>query len=181
VFIGAGVFQAMLLNFRTLSVEGRYGGGKTLLVVALADWMLRAAHVSICHANFATSLASPVEIPLHDAVLLMDEAHNWIPQGVDNEKVREYLAYLRKTNCYFFASSVFDVSKMVGRFSVERQLDFRVIGLPLWWYKWTLHRRGKKEQGSFFIWQPSSVYGLYDHWDKPKTDGGFLDAARKSA
>lgn len=172
----------MVVRFRTLWIDGRYGGGKTALAVWLATL--------ICRGGYADKIVSntPLNLPLVDklqerdvydvkfAVLLLDEAWRYLGKG-KSRNIDDWLGYLRKYDQVLLLPSVRPLAADLRSLQALRTMNWQVLGIPLWQYSYMVDdgtgglrravKRSKKERrGRVFewsFWQPQRVFGLYDH------------------
>lgn len=166
--------------FRVVQISGRYGGGKTSLSVALAMQLVKSGHAHTIVSNVPLSFEADATIQrsdvsdIHDAAIILDEAWLELGQGVDNRKIRDWLAYLRKNNQYILLPSVLPLARIVSTFTVEREYSLTPLGLPLWIYQWRLNigssSNRNRNVGRFYWWRPSSIFPFYDHTYKPSED-----------
>lgn len=162
---------------RVAVITGRYGGGKTLLAVMWTWRALRGQRASAVVANMPLAIPGLVpvgdyraDVPdygaVSDAVIIIDEAWQYLPSGAAFTRVREFLAYLRKRNLYLLAPSVMPVARQVRGLIVERALSLMPLGLPLWLYRWRLDAGAAVRRDTVTGWWPVTgmrdVYGMYD-------------------
>lgn len=174
-FLGADLFLRYVTLYRVCVVYGRYGSGKTLLSVAIAD-TLRASDGYSIYSNIP--VAGQVEFMEQKQIRLLDEA--WLLFMDNNSKaLRAWFAYLRKEDAVVLLPSVLPLAGKFFQLKVFRLFNGLALGLPFFLYRWTLpavNRRGKSiiDTGIFWLFNPSGVYGLYDHWAMPKTFDSVL-------
>lgn len=178
MFLGAGTFLALLAAYRVCWLSGRFGGGKTSLGVWIAAWLVANKYAGQIVSNMALRGAtSPCPVPLVDAALLIDET--WL--YIDNWKdVKSYAAFLRKLNLYLIMPSVWPPHPRLRLLEVHRVFNARVIGLPVWVYRWSLSMQSIGEKGYFMLWFPERVFKFYDSLSIPKDDGGIVAALAAS-
>lgn len=160
----------MLRGYRFLWVKGRFGGGKTSLSLKLADMLIssRSARYVVC--NFPLNVDVPCEITtdvgkaqkVENAVLLLDEAGQFLDVGAGPRQIKEWFSYLRKANQVVIMASVLPIAKFAAMFTVQRLFNGLGLGLPFWWYRWRLTNGDTKDMGSFAWFNPGEVWGLYD-------------------
>jgi hypothetical protein len=161
MFIYGEFFLTLVNHFRVVTIVGRYGGGKTLLSVAVSKYLLDNGFVSKVVTNFPCSFASPPSVPLVDSAIVLDEAWTTLFPGASHKQIMTYLAFLRKLNNILLLPSVVPLSKRVNVLEVVRYLNCEIFGLPLWIYRWRLRATG--ERGYFALLFPFRYYNLYDH------------------
>jgi hypothetical protein len=176
-FIGADIFLSNLTFYRLLSIEGRYGGGKTALATVLAAYLLEAGFVDTVVSNVEISFASKVVAPLRNSCIVMDEAWIYLSKRA---AVFEYAAFLRKFNHYLLMPSVWPPNRLLTRFSVERVFNLFSIGLPAWLYNWQVLRGEVKDRGRFLLWHPEAVFGYFDTDAIPADDGGIYKVIQET-
>jgi len=177
-FIGAGIFVEMVKNFRVLWVRGRYGGGKTSLTVLLSGKLLAEGIVNQVVSNIPMTFSVPASDPLKDACLVLDEAWMYIEGRND---VKDYGAFIRKQNDILLLPSVFPVHARFSSFYVTRIFNGYIVGLPVWWYRWTLRDKDIKETGVFGVLHPVAVFGHYPTKYVPGDDGGISEAMERTS
>ncbi|MEM2126240.1 MAG: hypothetical protein QXQ53_07590 [Candidatus Methanosuratincola sp.] len=180
-------FKAWVQFNRIVHIRGRLGGGKTLLAVAIADWMLREGIVDQVWTNFPCQLTRPVRT-LHNTCIILDEAWQWLDWRVTHKnESHSYAAFLRKINAFLLLPSVRSLVGEVSDLKVYRFLDLTHIGVPMWIYRarWVLDK-DDVETTYAFLWNPSKYFGLYDTSFIPSDDGNIprllketIDAQRK--
>lgn len=165
--------------YRMLWLAGRFGGGKTSLAIAVAQWLISKSYARYIASNIPLffgreverrslselrKLASDGKPEVRDTVILLDEA--WQQLGArKGHNAEAWLAFTRKANNYLLMPSVLPLAKEVQQLKCSRVLNGMVFGIPLWRYWWKLGE-GKGEDGDkghFNWWRPSAVFDLYDH------------------
>jgi hypothetical protein len=178
-FLFADDFLSMLLVYKAVWIQGRYGGGKTSLGVILAAWLLKMGHVKHVRSNFPCSLSTDIidlEL-LYDEALVVDETNAFIG---DRKTADGYANYLRKTNYYLIMPSVMPPHIKLTKFAVQRMFNGYRYGIPIWVYKWTLNYGNIREKGNFAILNPDAVFGAYDTGAIPMSDGGISDGIERT-
>lgn len=182
-FIGGDLFWSMLLAYRVVWYMGRYGAGKTSLAVICAARLLAEKRVERVVSNIPLSFYDPVKTtdtfrPLENAAILLDEA--WIYLD-SRSSVLEYAGFVRKFNHYLLLPSVFPVHPRLSYFYVQRVFNGYSVGLPVWFYKWSINNKGIKEDGHFGIINPRAVFGHYPTDFVPGDDGNISDLVNATA
>lgn len=180
MFIGADIFIHSLHTFRNVWMQGRYGGGKTLLSVALADYFHKkwgyttfsnlavyGDHVIdepvYCEGDDVLCTERCKDFPKLHSFIIYDEAWMSLGSGASPKQVRSYLAYLRKVDVIMVSCSVMDLSRNSYFLWVQRKYNFGTVGLPLWVYEWGLPRKTSKVSGGHFgLWWPQQYYNTYE-------------------
>lgn len=180
-------FKAWIQFNRIVHIRGRLGGGKTLLAVAIADWMLREGIVDQVWANFPCQLVRPVRT-LHNTCIILDEAWQWLDWRVTHKnESHSYAAFLRKINAFLLLPSVRSLVGEVSDLKVYRFLDLTHIGIPVWVYRarWVLDKDDVETTFAFLV-NPHKYFDLYDTSFIPSDDGNIprllketIDAQRK--
>jgi hypothetical protein len=168
--------QAFLNTFvftQTVYIGGRPGGGKTHLAYVLASWLMVNKYVTGTISNIPMDIRDAVEVPVQNKAIILDES--WIYLS-DRASVFRYAGFVRKDNNYLMLPSVFEVHRLLMRFSTERVFNAFSIGIPAWVYVWRLDRLNIKERGHYVLYHPEIAFGHYDTKAKPRNDGGIVKA-----
>jgi hypothetical protein len=163
-------FLKLLLGFRILNIRGRYGGGKTLLSVWIAYWLMAGGYTKKIVSNIAVQNDNDDQGQIEDCAVILDESWMYIQSRQD---VLNYSAYLRKLGSYLLLPSVFDVHSRLSFFSCNRIMNLQNVGLPIWVYRWDLASKSYRENGHFFLLNPERIFGLYDTNYIPSDDRGI--------
>lgn len=169
-FVGADLFLEYTRLFRITVIEGRWGGGKTLLAVAIAQyWHKRGYGI---WSNIPVQNAVE-ERPSSDVVLVLDEAWSEF-MALSNSTMQEWFAWLRKKNQIVLLPSVLPLNSRFFQFRVWRVFNGHALGIPLFIYQWSLPARDKRgklklDSGYFGLFNPRSVWSMYDHLAQPLT------------
>lgn len=163
--------------YRMVWISGRFGGGKTSLAVAIAQWLCAKSYARYIASNIKLLVGKEVGCvdaaelrritckgPVYtDTVILMDESWTIVGKGTGRKQVVDWLAYMRKGNNFLVMPSVLPLVSEVGVLRVERVFNGLGFGLPVWLYRWYLgdHRRGG-DRGWYAFLHPARVFGLYD-------------------
>lgn len=170
-------FIKLLLAFRTLNIQGRLGGGKTLLSVWLAYWLMGMGKTKHIISNFPIVAKNDNEEDIKESVIILDESWMYI---TTRKSVISYAGFLRKLDNYLILPSVFDIQSRLSKFSCFRQYNLMGFGIPAWVYRWDLNGNRYHETGSFILTFPSRLYGIYDTRYIPADDGGINDRLSKT-
>lgn len=178
MFMGADVFFIILTGYRMCWLAGPYGSGKTALSVAIASELVRRELADKVVSNIPiVGATSPPPVPLEDAAIIMDEAHAFMDKW---DNVKKYMAFVRKRNLYFLMPSVFAPHPRIRSVVLRRSFNFFLFGVPFWWFDWSITNGHITEKGSFGIWQPNHVFGVYDTNAEPLDDAGIMDALKRT-
>lgn len=169
----ASSFLESFLSWRMAAISGRLGGGKTLLSVALADWMLRNGLIESVYANFPISMSLRPKDSVVNSLIILDEGWYFADARSSSTQFLGYGAFLRKLNSYMLTPSVFSVDKRMRPVEVWRELDIWVLNA--WLYR---YRTVSNDSGFFVLSEVERYFELYDHKFIPSDDGGILDALR---
>jgi hypothetical protein len=160
--------------FRVAWIEGRLGGGKTLLSVAIADWLKRSGRVDQVWANFPLDIGSRADGVPENTCFIIDESWAFASRMRDAIK---YAAHLRHRNCYLLLPSVFPPHNLLKRFRVRREYNFAMFGLPIWLYRWEC--KDYQLSGRFLL-RFRSYFGRYDTLYEPSSDWGISEVLSAS-
>lgn len=163
-------YLKLLLGFRIATIGGRFGGGKTLLAVALAYWLKGSGKVDKIVCNFPVEHTSDDNGLLYRSAIILDEAWGYI---TSRQSVSDYSAYLRKIDSYLILPSVFDIHYRLSFFESVRLYNLQNFGIPAWYYSWKLKNKSVRDKGSFWLTNPQVMYGTYDTSYIPLDDAGI--------
>jgi hypothetical protein len=191
IFLGAQVFLQNIHSFRTCQFDGRFGGGKTLIAVAIARYMQQTYGYSI-YSNIDITLDGVVQslpvcdckkclrsyrkmrdahaqyVPQNHTCIVYDEAWLSFGQGAPSKQMQAYLAYIRKFDLIMLMPSVAPLAKTAAQLYCERTFNAGVFGIPLWIYQWGVKGKSVKDSGGkFALWRPSQMFGTYDTFAQP--------------
>jgi hypothetical protein len=174
-FLMGSSFIENMIAWRTVGIEGRLGGGKTLLSVALAKWLYEHHQVRGVFSNFPID---PDYIPYVPSCIntcvILDEGAEWADARDSAKGHKGYGKYFRKLGSYMLSPSVYAVDRRMRPVTVERNLDLFMLG---WWlYNWKDPRGAK---GWFVFSGFESIFNKYDHRFIPADDGGILDTMKE--
>lgn len=164
-------FIKLFLAFRIVNIQGRFGGGKSLLGTWLAYYLMANGYTDKIVSNMPVNGSADEGGLLERSAIILDESWMYITTRKD---VLNYSAYLRKMDSYLILPSVFDIQSRLARFTVERQYNLQSFGIPVWVYRWDLNNK-RKEHGYFVLTFPQRMYGTYDTKHIPFNDGGISD------
>lgn len=170
-FINGGDFLENFLIWRLLALEGRLGGGKTLMSVALAKWLYDQKLVRGVLSNFPIDEEYIPYVPscINTAVIL-DEGWSFADARSSAKGFKGYGAYFRKLGSYFISPSVYRVDRRMRPVSCTRKADMWIF--KMWQYDWFDVTNTK---GSFMFQGYESLFNRYDHRFIPADDGGILE------
>lgn len=172
-FFAANDFLEIFSAFRVVKIGGRFGGGKTALGVMLGAWLQSSGKVRKFVSNVPTVFNSPLETPLYNAAIMLDESWQYLESRAD---VLAYAAFLRKFNHYLILPTIFPIHRRLDFFEVQRVFNAYAIGIPAWVYRWSLSMGKVHERGYFSVFNPHHVFGLFDTEYVPGDDAGIADA-----
>lgn len=165
-----GLFFDFIRMFRVCWFCGRYGGGKTLLAVATADWLLRHDYCSRIACNIPLALpglhleneSEPADVRrMQDVAVVYDEAWLEMQAGSDRKVLSDWLAFVRHRNQFLLFPSVLTIKRQMSFLKVQRILNLLPLGINLWAYSIHLSAGELKETGRF-TFAPKRYFGTYD-------------------
>lgn len=172
-FVGGSDFWNMLLAYRIVWIHGRYGAGKTSLAVMIAARLMAEGYIDQCWSNMPMTFSSKPGSGSYDHVgIVLDEAWLYLETRRD---VRDYAAFVRKFEHYLILPGIFPIHARLNFLRVQRIFNGYVVGFPAWFYRWRLKYADIKETGTFFIMNPTSIFGHYPTKFVPGDDGGISD------
>lgn len=174
-FLMGGGFLENMVAWRALGIEGRYGGGKTLLSVALAKWLYEKGMVRGVFANFPIKNAYIPNIPsVVNTAIILDEGAQFADARDSSKAWKGYGAFLRKLGSWMLSPSVFAVDRRMRPVTCERAWDLFLFN---WWmYHWKDPRSMK---GWFILSGYESIFDMYDHRFIPADDAGILESFKE--
>lgn len=169
------MFLDYVRSMRVVWLQGRMGGGKTALAVALAEWLLAKGLALRVVSNIRLTglgrelgeLSTDEVHHLSDSVILMDEAWMELGDGMSHDQPREWFANLRHRRQYLLLPSVLDLMRACQNFTVERVWNGPAFGLPVWIYRWQIGKGKRAEWGRYVWWHPQRIFKAYDHLGEP--------------
>lgn len=175
---GVNTFLAAVQTYRYCWLRSRPGSGKTALAFRLAYELVSSGRfryiLSNCRSVWADGPESVVlrEGQYVDAVLILDEGGMFLDYG---HKAKRWLAYLRKMNLVVLLPSVMKPAIVMRSFSVKRIINWEIIGVPVWTYRYRLSD-AEDISRDFFHWvNPAEIYGVYDTQGFPSDGAGLED------
>ncbi len=177
MFVNADDVMRLISAFRICWLSGRFGGGKTAGAIWIAGWLVQNGYAKKIVSNIPIKGAKKPDVPLEDAVIILDEAWMYVDNWRD---VKKYAAFLRKKNLYLIMPSVWPPNPRLRIIEVQRILNLYVAGLPIWIYRWNLYMGSVKEKGRFGLWRPDRIFGMYDTEFIPTDDGGITRAINQT-
>lgn len=176
--------------YRLMFITGRFGGGKTSLAIAIAQWLIGRNYARYVASNIPLNFGSLVRTvslnelrevdsngPIQrDTVILLDEAWQHLSPR-KSHLVEDWLAFMRKGNNFLLLPSVLKLANEVCICRCERIFNGPPLGVPLWLYKWTVGESRYKPdvKGHFWWWNPQRVFNLYDHKGIPREEYYIYD------
>lgn len=173
-----------LQTYRLLHISSRFGSGKTALAFCLANYLKEIGAVRyICSNVYSPWVDKLEDVQLDDygnvdACLIMDEAGMFMQS---KWKAQRYMAYMRKYNVICIMPSAIPPAAIVSFMKVRRIFNGDVFGLPLWVYKMRLIDGDEATKETFYWWNPSEIFGLYDTAGFPSDDAQIEDYLEKWA
>lgn len=151
-------------------IRGFYGGGKTTLALSIADGLIKQGKQRYIATNVPLNVDIEPEITtresdvvqLRDAILLMDEAGQYLDWGADAKNLKKWFQFLRKRNQVVLMPSVIPPIKYASQFTAQRLFNGLMMGVPVWVYRWRLNVYDIKDKGLYAWWNPASIFGLVD-------------------
>lgn len=178
-FLFGQTFWETFCAFRACWLRGRYGGGKTLLAVAMAARLLAEEKVNKVVSNIPLSFSvPPPENNLKDAAILLDES--WIYINTRQDSL-DYAAFVRKFNTYLLFPSVFPIHNRLSFFFVQRVFNAYSVGLPFWVYEYGIRDKVVKEKGLFALVNPTALFGHYPTLFVAGDDNGISKALKETS
>lgn len=174
--LGSDFISAFQL-YRVAWFRGRFGRYKTFVASLLGKHLLDSGVVNGIWSN----------IPVRDAIgpnvydakhkyILYDESWQTLDARTFNtNKTKEWGAFLRKNNLYLALPSVWPVDLRFKSFFVEMMFDLTQFGIPALLCRWGVDLGYVKDGTSFWVFNPKSHYGYYDHLYQPHHDGMLLE------
>jgi hypothetical protein len=170
-FIGAASFLENFVAWRLLALEGRLGGGKTLMSVALAKWLYEEGYVRGVFANFPIDPKFIPEVQsCVQTVVILDEGWSFADARDSVKGFKGYGAMFRKLGSWMISPSVYKVDRRMRPVTAERLVDLWL--LKSWLYEWS-DVRG--ETGKFLFHGYETIFNRYDHRFIPADDAGILE------
>lgn len=170
MFLLAGDFLEAVCAWRTCWIGGRLGGGKTLLAVAIADWLLENKMVDGVWANFPTTL--PANSTLWKNAFLLDESWQFLDSRVSHNTYTLYGAWARKQASFWLFPSIFPPDNRVRMVSVTRVWQLLITPTPIWCYRWTAYGG----DGGHFLLLPAKHFAQFESGWIPINDAGIQRA-----
>lgn len=170
--LNGGMFLRALRDYRVLWLDGRYGGGKTLLAYYLAMALVEKGYAKYIISNVQSVWNDGINKVMEnvrsgqylDAVLILDEGGIFLEnQG----QAKAFNAFLRKYNIILLLPSVQPPAAVLQRFACFREVEWTALGLPMWQYKAALRTgqsSGRADRDVFRFWltNPANMFGIYD-------------------
>jgi hypothetical protein len=164
-------------------IRGFYGAGKTTLALSLANGLIESGNFRYVALNVPLNIDIPVTVTtdakqvtgLRDAVLIMDEAGQYLDWGADAKSLKKWFQYLRKRNQVVLMPSVIPPLKYASQFTAQRLFNGPSMGVPVWVYRWELSVYSIKDKGLYWWWMPESIFGLVDTDYEPNEEWFIYD------
>jgi len=174
-------FMRSFAGNRLCWIAGRFGSGKTLLSLFMAQWLVDNQYAVAVASNIPiVGAIQPYDIPVpfRNCAVIVDEASLYLDHWT---RAKKYLAFVRKFNHYVIMPSVWPPSPRLRDFTVRRFADLSTVGFPLWIYRWRIMIPGEKTEGGYFgLYHPEKAFGIYSTTYIPSDDGGISRAIEKT-
>lgn len=182
-FTPVGEFMRQVRIQRFCWIRGFYGAGKTTLALSIANELIQAKRCRFVALNVPLNVdIEPVittnskdVTSLHNAVLIMDEAGQYLDWGADQKTLKKWFQFLRKRNQVVLMPSVIPPIKYASQFTAQRLFNGPSMGVPVWVYRWELNVYSIKDKGLYWWWNPQSIFGLVDTDYEPNEEWFIYD------
>ena len=176
MFIFANQFLENIVAWRSAWIGGRLGGGKTLLAIAIADWLIQKKLVDGAWTNFPCGL--PAAKTIRRCVFILDESWQFIDSRLSRNMQSVYGAWARKLGSFWLFPSIYPPDNRVRCVTVARTTELLLSPKPMWIYDYhtlSTDKRGNPDVNSFVL-LPQRYFGMYDTTWIPWDDGGISRA-----
>lgn len=183
-FINGDALIALAAQYRCIFIDGRYGGGKTILAYRMAYELRRRHGYRYIYSNVRSIINDdPTRMEFRvtpggvfvDAVLILDEGGMYLDSP---REAKQWLAFLRKLNVVLLIPTVLPPSILMRRITVQRSINWMAFGVPLWSYQIKVASGMSHVRQAFYWWQPSEMFGIYDTVGMPDEASELLDRLR---
>ncbi|MEM2592577.1 MAG: hypothetical protein QXI60_08340 [Thermofilaceae archaeon] len=186
------VFGDLLLEYiqlyRSVWIKGRLGGGKTSLAFWIADHFRRLGYKFISNIPAKNSIRVPQPGDFESAVVLLDEAADFLDAFEYRNELVSSFKYLRHFDLIFIFPCTDPIHKRLRKLVVERvfRLDALLPIPPIWLYRFwvgpSMEWPGRKAIGGYFLFMPAAVFGQYasTHGGRGLTTVAIMEALRKA-
>lgn len=176
MLILADQFLAIFRHARVLWIGGLFGKHKTSFAYALAETYLKQGYRLVTN-NLSVWADRKDDVDFDDdgklhVVVVLDEAGLDVKFRVQAERMT---AFLRKMDVYIIMPSFWPPAQMLRFFVLQPTINWRMIGLPMVQYRWSV-RLKMWDAAGWFLWAfPERVYGTYSSLDPGEDAQVILD------
>lgn len=169
----SGAFE-LLRQYRVAWLSGRFGAGKTVNSVIMADYLASRYGYRV-YANFPLVFADDLPVRYDRrkrvirAVLIFDEAGLEVFTKL-NMLAERMLAYLRKLDVIILLPSFIPPSKRMSFLQYHPVLNFTSAGLPISVYGWRVNLANFRSSGTYIVTWPQQYYRMYDSYVAQDSD-----------
>lgn len=164
-------FTNIISSYRLLWISGRFGGHKTSLAYEISRAYLDRGYRLI--SNNRSVWADDIEKikpceehgQLH-AIVLLDEGGLSFKSS---RQVEMIASYARKMDVIYIIPSFWPPSRAAQILICQPVFNFKSAGIPLIVYKWRVKLGSFQDNGMFFWYDPSPIYGIYSTTDPGDT------------
>lgn len=166
MLVNAQPVLGVLDMYRLIWISGRFGGHKTALAFQIAKRYLEKGYRLATNSRCVWS--DPLENITLDhnnklhAVCILDEGGLYFKSG---RQVEQIAAYAAKMDVIYIIPSFWPPTRAAQVVNIQPIISLKATGLPIIIYKWKVSIGGFKENGWFFWWNPSEIYGIYSRQD----------------
>jgi hypothetical protein len=165
-FVNAASIMSVISAYRIVWISGKFGGHKTALAFEIARSYLEKGYRLLTNSRcvWADDFTG---LELNDknqlkAVVVIDEGGLYFD---NTRQIKQMAAYAAKMDVVYIFPSFFPPPTIAQVVNIQTVVSLKATGLPVIIYKWVIRLGQFKEQGWFFWWDPSSIYGIYSRQD----------------
>lgn len=174
--------------YRSVWFKGRLGGGKTSLAYWVARYFHKNGYRFISNIPARDSIRVPCPEDFNSAVVLLDEAADFLDAYEFRNELVASFKYLRHFDLIFLFPCTDPIHRRLRKLVVERVFRFEALFPlpPIWLYRFwvgpAMDWPGKKAIGGYFLFLPSRVFGHYAsvHGGRGVTTLAILEALKRS-
>lgn len=162
MIIGGGNVLPIVGDYRLVWISGRYGGGKTLLAMEIAESFLKRGYRLL--TNIPCAWADDWDsVQLQDdgrlrAVVIMDEAGLVLKY---TEQLEAMCAYSRKMDCIYLFPSFMPPVRFAQVVDLHSMFSLAHVLLPITFWSCRIRLGSFRETTSFATSKASLYYGVY--------------------